>query len=328
MQSRTLFIYQQVVALILSDVVGDPLDIIASGPTVPSSVSNTQVLQILEKYKMIKQTPASILTHLQAQGQQLNPSDVEKKRDITLENGEYLHVHNIIIGSNRVATKAAANAAQRLGYSSLVWSHKIQGEARLLGEAYANVTHVLLKQKTNDTSQLSTGDLLQAELDQLFQMQPFTELFSRNPHLREDFLYLRDQLTSLQLPCCLISGGEPTVTVKGRGKGGRNQELSLAFALKIHQLCKDSPMISQPRSRSCLFLSVGTDGQDGPCDAAGAAVDTTTIMSATEEGLDVAKSLDNNDSYTLFSRLRGGKHLIQTGLTGTNVMDIQILLLI
>ena len=321
--------HQQIVALILSDVVGDPLDIIASGPTVPGHVSNTDVLQVLEKYKLMKQTPTSILTHLQAQGQQLNSSDVENKCGIPLENSEYLHVHNVIIGNNRVATKAAANTAQQLGYNSLVWSHQIQGEARLLGQAYANITHVLLKQKISDTSRSFTGDLLQTELDHLFKEQPFTELFSINPHLRGDFLYLRDQLTNLQLPCCLISAGEPTVTVKGTGKGGRNQELSLAFALKIHQLCKDSLMTSQPCGRSppCLFLSVGTDGQDGPCDAAGATVDTTTIVSATEEGLDVAEALDNNDSYTLLSRLRGGKHLIQTGLTGTNVMDIQMLLL-
>ena len=313
------YLHQQLVALILSDVVRDPLDIIASGPTLPGKVSNAEVLHILEKFRLTEQIPASALTHLQAQDshQQLSPIE-DKHHKTPLVNGdEYLYVRNVIIGNNRVATEAAADTAQSLGYHSLVWSHQIQGEARLLGEAYARIMHKLLEQ-TSPTIGSSSIE------EKLLQSQPFTELFARNPHLREDFLHLSGQLKELQLPLCLISAGEPIVVVKGAGIGGRNQELSLAFALKIHQLQEES---SQPFHQS-LFLSIGTDGQDGPCDAAGAAVDTATVATANKEGLDIAESLDNNDSYTLFSRLSGGKHLIQAGLTGTNVMDLHILLLV
>lgn len=313
------YLHQQLVALILSDVVRDPLDIIASGPTLPSKVSNAEVLHTLEKFRLTEQIPASALTHLQAQDshQQFSPSE-DKHRKIPLVNGdEYSHVHNVIIGNNRVATEAAADTAQSLGYNSLVWSNQIQGEARLLGEAYARIMHELLEQTSPTIGSSSIRE-------KLLQSQPFTELFARNPHPREDFLHLSGQLKELQLPLCLISAGEPIVVVKGTGIGGRNQELSLAFALKIHQLQEES---SQPFHQS-LFLSIGTDGQDGPCDAAGAAVDTATVATANKEGLDVAESLENNDSYTLFSRLSGGKHLIQTGLTGTNVMDLHILLLV
>ena len=304
------YLYRQLVTLILSDVVGDPLDIIASGPTLPSHVSSAEVLHILEKFKLTGQMPSSVLTHLQAKDsrQQLSPSET-KHRNIPVVNGEYLHVCNVVIGNNRVATEAAADVARSLGYNSLVWSHQIQGEARLLGEAYARITHVLLEQK-------SPSAFIK---EQLIRSQPFTELFACSPHLREDFLHLSGQLDGLQVPLCLISAGEPTVTVKGTGIGGRNQELSLAFALKIHQLKDES---NQPFHRGqSLFLSIGTDGQDGPSDTAGAAVDTNTVATAIKEGLDAAESLDNNDSYTFFSRLSGGKHLIQTGLTGTNVMD-------
>ena len=313
------YLHQQLVALILSDVVRDPLDIIASGPTLPGKVSNAEVLHILEKFRLTEQIPASALTHLQAQDshQQLSPIE-DKHHKTPLVNGdEYLYVRNVIIGNNRVATEAAADTAQSLGYHSLVWSHQIQGEARLLGEAYARIIHELLEQTSPTIGSSSIRE-------KLLQSQPFTELFARNPHLREDFLHLSGQLKELQLPLCLISAGEPIVVVKGTGIGGRNQELSLAFALKIHQLQEES---SQPFHQS-LFLSIGTDGQDGPCDAAGAAVDTATVATANKEGLDVAESLDNNDSYTLFSRLSGGKHLIQTGLTGTNVMDLHVLLLV
>jgi len=128
--------------------VRDPLDIIASGPTLPSKVSNAEVLHILEKFSLTEQIPASALSHLQAQDslQQLSPSE-DKRHKIPLVNGdEYSHVRNVIIGNNRVATEAAADTAQSLGYNSLVWSHQIQGEARLLGEAYARIIHELLEQ--------------------------------------------------------------------------------------------------------------------------------------------------------------------------------------
>ena len=130
--------------------------------------------------------------------------------------------------------------------------------------------------------------------------------------------------TGLGRPCdlCLISGGEPTVTVVGEGRGGRNQELALAFSLCHHQL-KKTDLTCETK---CVLLSLGTDGQDGPTDAAGAMGHYSLTHTAIEQGLDGADYLRRNDSNSFFSRLDGGRYLVKTGLTGTNVMDIHCLI--
>ncbi|MGH0118385.1 UNVERIFIED_CONTAM: hypothetical protein FKN15_047790 [Acipenser sinensis] len=121
---------------------------------------------------------------------------------------------------------------------------------------------------------------------------------------------------------CLLSGGEPTVQLRGKGKGGRNQELALRVAVELAQGGS-----SLPAPLGVAFLSGGTDGQDGPTDAAGAIADPLLVSEAREQGLDPAEFLDNNDSYTFFTRLSRGDRLIRTGLTGTNVMDVHLVLI-
>ena len=299
------------VSLILSDVIGDPLDIIASGPTVPNESSNSEVLHKMEKYHLLERLPASVLCHLQAH------------RHSHIEKGQFQHVQNAIIGSNWIATKAACITAQQLGYNCHVWSHCIQGEARLLGEVYSGITDTILKYHATGNP---SHNALKDDLDDLLHKEPLATLLKSFPDLHQDFSILFEGLAKTpELPLCLISGGEPTVTVKGNGKGGRNQELALSFALHVHpNLATD---ITSHMGPHCLFLSVGTDGQDGPCEAAGAMADKNTAKSARDQGLDAVQSLENNDSYNFFSQLRGGKQLIHIGLTGTNVMDLQVLMI-
>ena len=307
------------ITLVLSDVIGDPLDIIASGPTVPNTVTKLEVLQLLEKYELKHKIPFSILSHLQT-GEETKPHPQYPVKD-----GCYLHTQNVIIGNNRTATQAALTAAKSMGYRCLVWSHCIQGEARDIGSLYAKLTHSLL------TKQGNYANILQEEAVK-------TLLSSTSQVMQDDLIALLEQLSQENSrPLCLISAGEPTVTVRERasGVGGRSQELALAFAMELEKLQSSSSSTAPDTSTAtisrqqseCVFASVGTDGQDGPgCDAAGALVDMDLPRLAKEVQLSPERFLENNDSHTFFSRLCSGRYLIQTGLTGTNVMDIHIML--
>lgn len=285
----------------LSDVIGDPLEVIASGPTVPQRRDDKMALKILDKYGL--QEYSAVYRHLSS----AKPREVVRDDD----------VFNVIIGSNKMATTSAKEAAIHLGYTSYVWTVRLEGEAAFLGELYALLSHHLLLQRclADDEAQLG------ASRDQLYER--LRQLSSQCPELEDDCLNLmRTVEVARGGPVCVIGSGEPTVRVTGDGKGGRNQELALAFAIKLHELRNGRSFGGE----DCLFASIGTDGQDGPCDAAGAMVDPQVFAEALEQGLSPAESLLDNDSYTFFSALNSGKNLIKTGLTGTNVMDIHILL--
>ena len=300
----------QVITLILSDVIDDPLDIIASGPTVPNTVTKLEVLQLLDKYSLKHKIPLSILSHLQAR------EEAKPHPQCPFKDGCYLHTQNVIIGNNRTATQAALTAAESLGYSCLVWSHCIQGEARDIGSLYAKITHSLLTKQGNYDS------LLQEESVKVL-------LSSASQVMQDDLTTLLEQLNLQPRPLCLISAGEPTVTVKegASGVGGRSQELALSFAMELERLQSSSVMASSTTTPRCVLACVGTDGQDGPsCDAAGALVDMDVPRLAKEAHLSPGSFLENNDSYAFFSQLGSGKYLIHTGLTGTNVMDIHMVL--
>lgn len=235
-----------VATLVLSDVVGDPLDVIASGPTVPDSTSVAQALRVLDRYGVavveedwLRETP--------------KPGDPAFER-----------VQHIVVGSNRMAARAAVEQAQRLGFSGLLLSTYVEGEAREV----AKVTAALAK------GVRAHGD-------------------------------------PCPPPACLVWGGETTVTVRGEGKGGRNQELALSTALALEGWS------------NMLVMALATDGTDGPTDAAGAIVTGETIARAREQGLDPRAALENNDSYTFFDRMGD---LIRTGPTGTNVNDLLFIL--
>jgi glycerate 2-kinase len=246
------------VSLILSDVIGDHLDVIASGPTAPDSTTCSDALDILEKYCLRDRVPPPVIKLLENGKNGLLPETPKQSALI------FNKVENIIIGSNRLALSAAKAAAEAQGMMTEIITAEIAGEAVEVGR------------------RLAMNALT-------------TKLYKESP-----------------APVCLISGGETTVTVTGAGKGGRSMELALAFAIQIEGVS------------GITLLSAGTDGTDGPTDAAGAIVDGTTVMKARDIGLDPEEYLGNNDSYTFF-REAGG--LLVTGPTGTNVMDVQIMVL-
>ncbi len=241
----------QLLTLVLSDVIGDDLSVIGSGPTVPDPSTYSDARAILAHYRI---TPPRAVTQHLAEAINENP--------ITLPNAR-----TIIVGGNRLAVDAAAAEAERRQYHPLVLSTTIEGETRDVARMHASIAREVIE--------------------------------SGRPVAR---------------PACLISGGETTVTLArngtGDGLGGRNQEFTLAAALYLEP--------------GVVVLSAGTDGTDGPTDATGAIADSETLQKAKARGLDPRAALDNHDAYPFFDALGD---LIKTGPTGTNVMDIRLLLI-
>lgn len=244
------------VCLILSDVVGDRLDVIASGPTVGDSSSFADALTIIDKYSLQNRLPSSVLHYL-LEGADGSIADTPKP-----DNPVFQNVHNYIIGSNGIALESSAKKAVELGFETHTVTDSIQ-------EDVTETANFILKTIDN---QKPTGNK----------------------------------------PVCLLFGGEPTVKVSGKGLGGRNQHLALYLATKI--CCK----------KNITILCAGTDGTDGPTDAAGAVVDYETATKAVEKGIDPNHYLTDCDSYRFFQQVGG--HII-TGNTGTNVMDIIVVII-
>jgi glycerate 2-kinase len=252
-----------VVTLLLSDVINDSLDVIASGPTAPDRSTFADALSVIRKYGVKSSVPTGIVSYLE-QGAIGGEEETVKEHAPC-----FSRTQNLIVGSLGQAIDAAEKKARSLGMTVEVVSRELQGEARVAARFLA-------------------GKAIQA----------------------------RNRLNSGE-QCCLLSGGETTVTVNGNGKGGRNQELALAFSLEIAGV------------KGITLLSAGTDGTDGPTNAAGAIVDGAIVRRATESGLFPGDYLANNNSYEFFRRydILTGEHAhIKTGPTGTNVMDIQIIL--
>jgi len=255
----------QVLTLVLSDVIGDDLDAIASGPTVPDPTTYADALGIVSRYGLVDRLSAAVASHLRrgAEGKPGAPPETPKPGDPVFE-----RTRTVLVGTNRMALSAAEEKATSLGYHTLVLSSRLSGEARELAHVFVGI-----------------GKDIAA---------------SGFP---------------LQRPACIIAGGESTVTLRGSGTGGRNQEMALAFLLALGRSPKDGGALT--------FLSAGTDGNDGPTDAAGAVVDLELFGAAHDAGLDPGAALADNDSYTFFSA--AGGH-IKTGPTNTNVCDVQVLL--
>lgn len=314
---------------------------IASGPTIPQSSNHHITRQILERYHHLS-LPHSVTQYIS----RLDCSSDGSTTTVMPPS----HVCNVLVGSNAMAVKGAADKARECGYNVIVWTHALQGEARELGQFYAKLAQML------------AYGIKKERFDFLTELRKFLSSVSISIP-EKDLLKLSHDLSTSSInsnssgKVCLISGGEPTVTLRGNGCGGRNQELTLSFAKHIHdyllvnggdeaikkgernvtvKLVEASSQLEERDERKegdseatvqLIFGSIGTDGQDGPTDAAGAMADSSTWSSALEQGLDPNYSLDTNDSYRLFSDLSNGQYHIKTGLTGTNVMDIHILLI-
>jgi hydroxypyruvate reductase len=243
-----------VASLILSDVVGDPLDVIASGPTVPDPTTFADAWAVLERYALVERVPVAVRECLQA-GRDGGIPDTPKPQARLFE-----RVHNVIVGSNRLAAEGAVAAARARELNALLLSTFVEGEARQV----AQVAAALAKELVHHDRPLSR-------------------------------------------PACLVWGGETTVKVRGEGLGGRNQELALAAAMAMEGL------------PNVVLVALGTDGTDGPTDAAGAVATGETIARGRALGLDPVTYLANNDSYHFFDLVGD---LIRIGPTGTNVNDL------
>jgi len=249
-----------VVNLILSDVVGDPLDSIASGPTVPDTTTFSDAMEILKIYDLWDEAPISVKKAL-SDGQKGLIPETPKPGDKI-----FAKVHNIVVGNNRIASLAAYDTLKKAGLNALLLSSSLEGQAREVGTMFASITKEVV--------------------------------FSGNPVHRS---------------AGIVAGGETTVTVTGKGKGGRNQEIVLSALLKMSN------------ADGVIVASISTDGVDGPTDAAGAIADGKTILRSKDLGLNPRKFLENNDSYNFFSKLGD---LIFTGPTGTNVNDLSLIIVL
>jgi len=242
-------------ALILSDVLGDDLSVIASGPTVPDSTTYADAVTLLKSKGIWHSVPASVQSHLE-QGRSGKIPETPKPDDAAFNNA--MHT---LIGSNAISVAAMLTTAQNQGYETRLYSGHLCGEAREEAEKLAVYAKRIGK------------------------------------------------------PLALLAGGETTVTLTGRGRGGRNQEMALAFAIAAEQ---------HGLTGQWVFLSGGTDGRDGPTDAAGGLVDQDTLKRMISAGCDPQARLADNDSY---HALKSSQDLLDTGATGTNVADLQVLLI-
>ncbi len=249
---------RQLISLIISDVVGDPLDVIASGPTAPDPTTFADAKAVLERFALWAKCPPDVTAHIQKGCDGLIP-DTPKALPA--------NVRNVVIGTNAVALAAARRTAEQLRYRVLDLGPFVEGETRYVAAAVAGIV--------------------------------------RN---------IRERGEPIPPPACILIGGETTVTLGDNpGKGGRNQEFVLAM---LERLGADG-------MRDAAVLSGGTDGEDGPTDAAGAVADGETWAKATTAGQSVPDHLARHDAYPFFDAIGG---LIRTGPTGTNVADVRVIL--
>lgn len=241
-------------ALVLSDVIGDPLDVIASGPLAPDPTTYADAGAVLARHDLWGRVPSPVAAHLQA-GLAGRVPETPKPGDPA-----FARVHHLVIGNNALAAEAAVARARTLGFNTLLLSTYVEGEAREVGRVLAALARELAHHE-----------------------QP------------------------LRRPACVVLGGETTVTMRGTGLGGRNQEAALGAIAGLAGL------------RDVLLLSAATDGGDGPTDAAGAWADGTSLARATARGLDPQDYLARNDAFHFFAALND---LLHTGPTLTNVNDL------
>lgn len=247
------------VSLILSDVVGDNLDAIASGPTVPDNSTFRDCIRIIEKYQIMEKLPVPVKEHFLA-GVEGTVEETPPKDHMA-----FTKTNTIVIGNNFEALAASEREAKNRGYSTLILSSYIEGETEHVARVHTAIARQIQQ----------TG-------------HPITP------------------------PACILSGGETTVTMKGSGKGGRNQEFVLC---SVRDIAGEAPVV---------VLSGGTDGNDGPTEAAGAIADNFTLQESVSQNLNLDEYLQNNDSYHFFQKLND---LLITGPTNTNVMDIRLMLI-
>ena len=249
----------RVITLILSDVVGDRLEFIASGPTVPDTTTYEDAWRVIEALELEHKIPPRVVVHLErGRGNDVSPA-------MDRERYERSGATTVVVGNNHKAIASMEKMAKEMGYNTLFLSSQISGEAREVAKVLAGISFDIKR-------------------------------FGR----------------PVKKPACILFGGETTVNVTGRGRGGRNTETALSFCFEIIG------------SSGIVGLFAGTDGIDGPTDAAGAICDGQSRLIARSMGISARDHLADNDSYSFFETLGD---LIKTGSTGTNVMDVGAVLI-
>lgn len=343
-----------IITLILSDIVGDPIDLIASGPTVYSTKAPDNVITILKKYNLYQSLEGNLKTVLTSK-------ETFDDKPLLSPAKQFKHVTNIVLGNNTTALETASFEALRKKLTPIILRNDITGNVQDVSLAYAHITSliclVLLKELKREEfyEKVRTMPILSLSIDKV------DEIFHK--------------ITNNFGGIVLIGGGEPTVVVTGQGKGGRNQELALRFSLDWLAKIKSYPRFAE---YDVIMLSAGTDGQDGPTDAAGAfgypsiapimhdvyakiksmatkkitrtlpeqeiEISDKKSSNATEESVSAQEHIDplvlttmevermlpentlkENDTYNFYSRFKKGADLIKTGITGTNVMDLHFI---
>jgi glycerate-2-kinase len=246
-----------VISLIISDVINDPLDTIASGPTAPDNTTFKTAKEILEKYHLWRTSSINIKERIK-NGYEEKIPDTPKENDPIFKK-----VHNFIIANNKIAVQKSLEKAEELGYNSVVLSTFIEGEAREVGKVYSGIIKEIVTNKR-----------------------------------------------PIEPPCAIIIGGETTVTVKGNGIGGRNQELALSAVKYIDGL-------------NCVLATLGTDGIDGTSEVAGSIIDGSSYERGINKNQKIEKILEDNNSFQFFKELND---FLMTGPTGTNVNDLSVIL--
>ncbi|KZC06859.1 Glycerate kinase [Dufourea novaeangliae] len=297
-----------IITLILSDIVGDPIDLIASGPTVYNSKTSKQSIAILKKYELYDKVEGDLKKAIMAKETFKDKPLLTGKR----KKKEFKHVKNIILGNNEVAVKAAALEALCKKLVPIILRTDVTGNVHNVSLAYVHVTSLIclaLEKK------LAKGEFFEKVRD--------IPVLSLPPTKVDEIYNLLENVSGEGI--VLIGGGEPTVIVNGNGKGGRNQELALYFSLDWLAKIKSNPHFAE---YDVIMLSAGTDGQDGPTDATGAfgypAIGPIIHDLYTKRMLP-KNTLNDNDTYNLYSRFKKGSDLFKTGFTGTNVMDLHFI---
>lgn len=295
----------KIISLVVSDIINDPLDLIASGPTIPYQKPLESPREILERYELFDTLPKSITEVIRKN---------EENQDIQqpIRNGDVF-----LIGNNRIAIEAAMNEARRSNLIPVFLSSEVQGNVIDVSQAFFDLAMAVENFKSTKKSKF------------MEKIEQASKTLSAHPNFANDLVAALEASEGI----CIISGGEPTVTVSGSGLGGRNQELALRFS----KLCLDAST-SSTSFNNLLFLSAGTDGIDGNNDAAGALGGSRILLNLLAgvdgEGKAIVSALmqdfiNRNDSYSFYKNVlknyAGDRYQMIIGHTGTNVMDVQLL---
>ncbi|KRX45817.1 Glycerate kinase [Trichinella murrelli] len=279
-----------VISLIISDVVNSDLEVIASGPTVPVSRNYEQVWNIIQRVRRNNKMPDDSIAKFFKSNLDVHESDVPL----------YRNVSNIIIGDNAKALNGLSEKAKQFGFTPIILTSKLRKQTSMFGSFLAELI---------------------LRIFDFYRGNYCCDLFETYGITSGTFHHINDLIA--KKPVCLLWGGETTPCVRGKGKGGRNMETILYF-IKAVQTQMTSMYMESLMSKQCVIASLGTDGQDGPTDAAGAMVSLNQLNLFDKSEVD--KALLENDSYNYFQSVQNGDCLVKTGPTGTNVMDIALLL--